>query len=437
MLFDCILIIVFQLFFLGVYDYLFKKETFFAVNRWYLLLAPLVSIGVVLVPWPFLDWGVSSEEQMQLPLFISELTTITLGDITERTEVGPIPSRAYTLSLVIGVIWLLGMLLSLAFFLKKLHTIRQYRNNAKKAIQNGLKVVFIPNSTLAFSFFKTVYLGSNLSKARQECIIKHEAIHIKHRHTLDLIFFEILRILFWFNPLVYLFQHRMQMLQEYMVDAQMTQTSYDKTKYMEQLLSQIFQTSGLSFANNFYTHSLIKNRIIMLQKSKSSRSQKFKYLTVLPVLCLMIFCTASTQSLLAQTPSKSKESSKIVQKQEVETLPYAVIDVAPAFKGCEDILDPKERAQCTSDNVSRFVNKNFDIKAAEAASQAGINRIFVKFKIDKSGNVVDVVSRASNKALSDIANRAVSALPQMTPGQHMGKTVNVLYSLPINFKINK
>ncbi|MBE16306.1 MAG: hypothetical protein CL867_08640 [Cytophagaceae bacterium] len=437
MWFDLILIIVFQLFFLGVYDYLFKKETFFTVNRWYLLLAPLVSICIVLLPWPFLDLGITSGEKAHLPLFISELTTIKLGDITASTSASTSLSQAYSLSIMLGGIWMLGLLVSLAFFLKKLHTIKQYKKNAKIGKINGFKVVFIPNSNLAFSFYKTVYLGSALSKTQQECIIKHEAIHITQRHTLDLIFFEVLRILFWFNPLIYMFQHRMQTLQEYIVDAQMTQTSYDKNKYVEQLLSQIFQTSGLSFANSFFTHSLIKNRIIMLQKSKSSRYQQLKYLTVIPVLSLMIFCAASMQSLLAQTPTNTEVKAQIVQKQEVETLPYAVIDVTPAFKGCEDILNPKERAACTSDKVSSFVNKNFDIKAAEAVSQAGINRIFVKFKIDKSGNVVDVVSRASNKALSDIANKAVSALPQMIPGQHQGKKVNVLYSLPISFKINK
>lgn len=123
-------------------------------------------------------------------------------------------------------------------------------------------------------------------------ILKHELIHVKQKHTLDLVFFEVLRVLFWFNPLIYIYQSKLRVLHEFIADKEALKTQ-DKIAYYQNLLTQMFDTNNVSFINTFYKKSLIKKRIIMLQKSKSSQLKLAKYLLVIPMIFTMLFYNAA------------------------------------------------------------------------------------------------------------------------------------------------
>src|SRR5699024_3513154 len=142
------------------------------------------------------------------------------------------------------------------------------------------------NTDVAFSFGNTIYLGQELNEVTKGVILKHEKVHVEQRHSTDLVLFELLRIVFWWNPSLYFFQKRLQAVHEYIADAEVVQTITRK-EYYQNLLSQVFKTNDFSFTNTFYKQSLIKNRIIMLQKIKSPKKSKLKYLLVLPLMAFM------------------------------------------------------------------------------------------------------------------------------------------------------
>ena len=123
------------------------------------------------------------------------------------------------------------------------------------------------------------------------------------------------------------------------------------------------------------------------------------------------------------------------ENQEINDVPFAVIDQAPAFPGCEGSTN-KEKKMCMSKSISQFVNKNFNTNLGKELGFTGINRIYVRFKIDKNGRVIDVASRGPHPKLEEEAIRVVSQLPKMTPGKQRGEAVNVLYSLPIVFQVH-
>jgi protein TonB len=81
------------------------------------------------------------------------------------------------------------------------------------------------------------------------------------------------------------------------------------------------------------------------------------------------------------------------------------------------------------------VSKSFNLKVAKENGLKGVNRVYVQFKIDKKGRITDINSRAATPELEAEGKRAVKDLPKMKPGQHKGKNVGVLYSLPIKFEI--
>src|SRR5690606_18085237 len=147
---------------------------------------------------------------------------------------------------------------------------------------------------IACTFYRTIFLGDQLTEAERQQILSHELVHVKQKHSLDLVFFEILKIIFWFNPLIYIYQNRIAILHEFIADAAVVKNA-EKRNYYEQLLNSAFNTNNISFINQFFNHSLIKKRIVMLQKSRSKTIAKLKYLVLVPVMLLMLTYVACSE----------------------------------------------------------------------------------------------------------------------------------------------
>ena len=121
--------------------------------------------------------------------------------------------------------------------------------------------------------------------------------------------------------------------------------------------------------------------------------------------------------------------------EEIDDVPFAVIENVPIYPGCENKKNNAEKKQCMSDKVQKFVQKKFNTDLAGDLGLEGRQRISVQFKIDKYGNVVNVRARAPHPKLEQEAVKVVKALPKMIPGKQRGKAVGVLYSLPILFQV--
>jgi len=116
-------------------------------------------------------------------------------------------------------------------------------------------------------------------------------------------------------------------------------------------------------------------------------------------------------------------------------VPIHVIENVPVFPGCEKGNNDEKRA-CMSQKISKHVQKKFDSDLAADLGLSGKQRISVLFKIDKTGNIVGVQSRAPHPRLEKEAARVINLLPKMEPGKKQGKTVTVSYSLPIIFLVD-
>ncbi len=129
-----------------------------------------------------------------------------------------------------------------------------------------------------------------------------------------------------------------------------------------------------------------------------------------------------------------KETTIAVVEEDIE-VPYAVIEQAPIYPGCENLTNV-EAKKCTSDAISKFVQTNFNTEIAKNLGLTGRQRVNVIFKINSKGAIDDVRLRASDPDLEEEANRVIALLPKMQPGKQRGKAVTVPYSLPISFEVN-
>jgi protein TonB len=147
------------------------------------------------------------------------------------------------------------------------------------------------------------------------------------------------------------------------------------------------------------------------------------------------------ETVIKSTESNEKtaiEVKKIVEvsidEDIMEDVPFAIIEDVPIYPGCKG--SKAQLKECLQDKISKHVNSKFNADlASELGLTPGIKKIFVMFKIDKTGEITDIQARAPHKRLEAEAIRVVQSLPKMIPGKQRGRPVGVKYSLPIAFKV--
>jgi beta-lactamase regulating signal transducer with metallopeptidase domain len=424
-------VIVFQILFLVVYDFFLSKETFFTKNRWYLLSTPVLSFLIPFIKIPTFQKAVPQEYIVYLPEFVLSPQKVIKNVINETSFYQSINS--------ISILFWIGVTFFSILFLIKLVKIVHLIKKNEVLKQPGFTLILIPNQTKAFSFFNYVFLGKGITEVKRAKIIEHELVHSKQKHSLDLLMFEVLKIMMWFNPMIYFYQKRITLVHEYISDAIVAKQE-DKETYMNNLLSNFFQVENISFVNQFYKQTLIKKRIIMMTKNKSKKRNQLKYLVIIPLLASMLFYTscspeevkepitkeARIAELIDELATLRSEEEKNIEKVETERVSFMSIDKAPTFPGCET-GDKK----CFSTSVQKHFIKNFDSDLPKTLGlSAGKKRVFIGFKIDIEGNVVDVRAKAPHINIKEEVIRVMNSLPKMTPGENKGEKVAVNYNIP-------
>jgi protein TonB len=128
------------------------------------------------------------------------------------------------------------------------------------------------------------------------------------------------------------------------------------------------------------------------------------------------------------------EDIEVEEVYEDVEVPFSVIENVPEYPGCEKGSNTEKR-KCMSAKIAKFVQRKFNTDLAGDLGLSGRQRISVIFKIDKTGNVTGVRSRAPHPRLEKEAARVINMLPKMKPGRQRGKAVVVPYSLPITFQV--
>ena len=258
------------------YLILLKQETSFMQNRKFLMVG-LVS-SVVL---PFIYFT----QKEYIAVETNEVPYIAFTQFTPQDNmVNEEPIDWWQIGFYV---YFLGLVVMVFKFLLQLYSLQNLINSGKKKRYKTLKLVRTTKNIKPFSFFK--YIVFNPDKHREKhlkLILKHEQIHAKQWHSLDVIFASILSIAFWFNPFIWLYKKAIIQNLEFLADQDAVASIASKQDYQKAL---VMATVGLqpAMTNQFY-QSFIKKRIIMLNKSKKKNNQ-WKPLLVIPILCLFLY----------------------------------------------------------------------------------------------------------------------------------------------------
>ena len=410
-------VLLFQTVFIAVYDLVLKKETFFQWNRAYLIITSVLAYVIPFIRFTGVSENIPQEYRIMLPEVILSPETF----IEKQVESSDILFSGIQWIFIIGV-----MIASILFATKLFQIFKLIRQNIKEK-NKDYHLVLLPTQNTAFSFFNYIFLGNTIQQ--KEEIIKHELIHVKQNHSIDLLFFEIQKIVFWFNPFSYLYQSRISEIHEFIADSKSVSRK-EKSTFFNSLLAEAFQVDKITFVNSFNNQSLIKKRIIMFKKDKSRKVLKLKYLLMIPVLLgMLIYSSCETNSVKEDKKLKIENT----EKANNDIVEISSVNQVPVFPGCEDATNKKD---CFTEKIAEFIKKNYNWDLNKNLGiEAGEKPVYVQFVIDKTGNISDVKARGPNVDLEKEAVRVIRSLPQMQPGEENGKKVSVKYTLPIRLAI--
>ena len=316
--------------FYAFYKLLLEQETYFQLNRAYLLASGLFASCI---PFIRLDWLTQQPVAQQLSITVGQLDMMVLPDQNER-------SNYLAPGNVVAIIYAAGLLFFfLRFCIQLWLVIRNlYFRDQYQTMQQGT----------AYSFFSRKVVDEHLPG--QEIINHHEDVHVRQLHSLDILLFEAIAILNWFNPVVYLYKKALKDNHEFLADEAAANYQGDKETYSLLLLSAAFKVSPQALTNSFFTkQSLIKKRIYMLHKEKSKKAAVLKYGIYLPLFSGMLLLSSAK---LQDNPTVVKAVEEIPFNDPLNLARQALPTAEPAAKS----LVTGEAAANLTSNLNTNVN---------------------------------------------------------------------------------
>lgn len=310
------------------YYFFLRNEKFHQYNRFYLLFAMSISLFLPL---------------LKIPVIVKDTTAnpvyafVSTGETVAVTATANDFDYAQALYIVYGciVLWMA---------LKLLRAILQTAWIKKTSITESFEEIqFIRtvHPDAPFSFFKWLFWNERIELESTEGIymFKHEMYHIRCKHSLDLLFMEIIISICWFNPFFYLYRKEVKTIQEFLADQHAAGNS-NNASYAELLLMHAIGSRHQQLINPFF-HNQLKRRITMLTSSKKPQYQWLRKLLVLPVAttAIALFAFTYEKEIEPGNDKKALSSAPILDNQ-VSTITKHNHDSIPFTK--KYIIEGKE-----------------------------------------------------------------------------------------------
>ena len=287
------LIILFYL----MYVLFLRKETFFVSNRWYLISGLALSLILPLITFTKTIWI----EPTPIPESYDEAIPISYNTIEVPVQENPLDwslilTTAYA---VISILIVMKITLEFACFFNKIRKHQKHK-------ETSFTLIHSDTTENPFSFFHYIVINPNrFSEEEFQHILTHESIHVKQKHSIDVLLGKLFCAFFWANPIIWLYRKAMLQNLEFIADSETFQQIENKYEYQRTLLKVVTHQHDLSITNQFY-QSLIKKRIVMLHTNQSNKRNVWKYATILPLLVgFMLLFQIKTVAQVKENPQKA------------------------------------------------------------------------------------------------------------------------------------
>jgi beta-lactamase regulating signal transducer with metallopeptidase domain len=423
------------------YHLALRNKRFHQYNRFYLLGAVVISILV-----PFLNIPVYFTPQETQSSIIFETLTVISSPVIEQVPIAhPIvvessgPVSVFNPYDLLYYAYILIAILAWARIMYSLFRISwMKRNNTVEKIDT----IFFVNTNepgTPFSFFRWMFWNRNieLQSEKGEQIFRHELYHIQQKHSIDLLFMEMLTMIFWINPFFHIMKKELRAIHEFLAD-QFAVTKSNKWNYAELLLMQALKTNH-SLVNPFF-HNQIKRRIAMITNSEKTSHRYLRKLLVLPiaVLIVTVFAFKYQEATIEDNLSSDNitteglslvntQQDRVVHGRLMQDTPkviYERVEIEASFPGGESAW-------------KAFLENNLDENVAvKNKAKPGTYTVFIQFIVDKEGNTSGFKAlTAHGYGMEEEALRVLRKVTKWHPALMNGKPVNAYRRQAVTFRI--
>ena len=434
----------------GFYRLTVSRDTFFGLRR---LTLWLIYAVVLMVPALNLEYWVRDTPTM-----------VSMANVYADTFYPVVVVKAQAsgitwMDMLLGIYWVGVAVLSLRLVWQLFSIIRLVVISRKQEVE-GITVHLLKGDGSPFSFFRWVFMYPSTLEGRQlHEVMVHECTHVSGLHSLDTLFSELFSIACWFNPFAWLMKQEVRMNLEYLADESVLSDGNARKSYQYHLLGLAYRQPNEStkIANNFNLLPL-KKRIKMMNKRRTSEIGKAKYLLFAPLAGALLM-VSNIESVAREIGEQIPEVAEVQQKAE-QALNADVAVANPMAKAEAELKAEAKTSDATApaDTTKSVVydipetmpyfpggqvlmlkyladNIKYPASAVKAKKQG---RVIVTFIVQKDGSVTHAkIAKSIDPELDAEALRVVKGMPKWTPGTQNGKPVNVKYSVPVKFSLQK
>jgi hypothetical protein len=465
---------------LAVYHILLEKEKIHQFNRFYLLFSLVFSFSI-----PFITIEVVQES-------ISPL----IGKATIKPGEPTIAVIEDSMNYWLVSLWGIYAIVSSVLITRFIRNIRKLTSRIKSnpvIDYKNSKLVLLKEKILPHTFLDTIFINETDYHNRkiEAELYTHELIHVTQKHTLDILFIETLKMLFWFNPIFIFYKKAIQLNHEFLADEKVVK-SYNNVPFYQNLLLSVANANSNYYLASNLNYSITKKRLIMMTKTTSASRSMLKKLVLIPLFTSIVFLSCAKKvekEESAQSPTELKTPSSGMEKyfeettfrikdengttiankkfnelttEEKENVPPPPPPVtAPTsqqqINELKNAVGPKyvdinihnnktEKAYTTTevtekpkfpggmDAFYKFVGENY--KISPQASEIKLKgKVYVTFMVEKDGSLSELtILRDIGYGTGEEALRVLKLSPNWIPGKVNNIPVKTLYSLPITIQ---
>ncbi|MCF2446901.1 M56 family metallopeptidase [Dyadobacter sp. CY345] len=278
--------------FYGCYWLFFRKFTFFGANRYYLITTLLIALILPVFTFTYITQEIVPQTVMQV-----SSTQLIDGPVSISEPVTGLTDYFF-------IVYLSGVVLMISKLMHGLYQIFRLSQKGELIETENYKMVLLPDSNSrqssvnSCSFLFWMFVSRHDYEHNLDTIIRHEYVHIAQRHSYDILLIEVLKAFFWFNPILWFYKYSLQEVHEFLADKGFT----DRDRYASFLISYASKEPGKLLTNRFFNPSLLKNRVQMMYKNRTSSWSGARYLFVIPIAGMMLLLTAAKEKTIPASP---------------------------------------------------------------------------------------------------------------------------------------
>lgn len=257
----------------GLYWFFLRKEKLFKFNRFFLISSVVFSLFLPLISVPvYAPIPAPAENAAAFESIIPQTAPLqnSFSREIQFNYSGSIRQSDINISSILIILYIIGVIIFLFRFQKNIYDIFSYIRLSEKISFADHRLILTREQTNPYCFFNNIFIYKNdyLNMGSDDQLLNHELAHVRQLHSADIIFIELIKIFFWFNPLFLLYERAIRINHEYLADNHVISDNGDIKGYAERILSFIVGKSNIPLTSGS-NQSFIKKRLLMMTKSGS------------------------------------------------------------------------------------------------------------------------------------------------------------------------